>query len=57
LVEFVRTPDAHLGFVALNWMTMGQILSIPMIVIGIGLVLYAYRHERGSWRKAGSEQT
>jgi phosphatidylglycerol---prolipoprotein diacylglyceryl transferase len=57
LVEFMRMPDAHLGFVALNWMTMGQILSIPMIVIGIGLMLYAYRHERGSWRKAGSEQT
>jgi len=41
--EFFREPDAHLGFVALDWMTMGQILSLPMILIGIGLMSYAYR--------------
>ena len=29
-VEFARQPDAHLGFVALDWMTMGQLLSLPM---------------------------
>jgi len=34
-------PDAHLGFVALDWVTMGQILSTPMIVIGAGLVYWA----------------
>ncbi len=37
--EFFREPDVHLGFVALDWLTMGQVLSIPMIVIGILLVL------------------
>ncbi len=43
LVEFFRMPDAHLGFVALEWVTMGQLLSLPM-VIGGGLMLYfAYR--------------
>jgi phosphatidylglycerol:prolipoprotein diacylglycerol transferase len=35
LVEFVRQPDASHGFVALNWMTMGHILSIPMIMLGL----------------------
>jgi phosphatidylglycerol:prolipoprotein diacylglycerol transferase len=40
--EFFREPDAHLGFVVLDWMTMGQILSIPMMLIGIGLLVWAY---------------
>ncbi|TLM68402.1 MAG: prolipoprotein diacylglyceryl transferase [Deltaproteobacteria bacterium] len=38
LVEFVRQPDAHLGFL---WggATMGQLLSLPMIVFGVaGLI-------------------
>ena len=43
LVEFVRQPDAQLGFVALNWMSMGQVLSLPMIIIGIFMMLWAYR--------------
>ena len=34
LTEFFRTPDAHLGFVAFDWMTMGQLLSLPMVVVG-----------------------
>jgi len=42
LVEFVREPDAHLGFVALDWLTMGQILSVPMILIGALLMYLAY---------------
>jgi len=40
-VEFFRMPDAHLGFLALNWVTMGQILSTPMILIGAGLFYFA----------------
>lgn len=32
--EFFRQPDIQIGFVALNWLTMGQILSLPMIIIG-----------------------
>ena len=35
LVEFAREPDQHLGFVAFNWLTMGQLLSVPMIAAGI----------------------
>ena len=41
VVEFWRVPDAHLGYLALDWVTMGQILSLPMIVIGIGLMWWA----------------
>jgi len=43
-LEFLRQPDAHLGFVALDWMTMGQILSIPLIVLGAVLWVMAHRN-------------
>jgi len=44
-VEFVRQPDAHLQFVAFDWMTMGHVLSLPMIAIGLGLFAYCWlRH-------------
>lgn len=45
LVEFFREPDAHLGAVALDWVTMGQILSIPMILLGFYLLLRRTRYE------------
>lgn len=43
LVEFFREPDAHLGFVAFNFLSMGQILCIPMLILGAGLMAVAYR--------------
>ena len=39
LIEFVREPDAHLGFIWANWMTMGQLLTLPMIAIGLWLLM------------------
>ena len=42
-VEFYREPDSWLGFVALDWMTMGQALSVPMIIVGAILLGVAYR--------------
>ena len=48
LIEFVRVPDADLGYLALGWVTMGQILSLPMIVIGIAMLALAYRANRPS---------
>lgn len=39
LVEFVREPDAHLGSVLFEWVSMGQLLSLPMILIGLWLFL------------------
>ena len=44
-IEFFRMPDAHLGYVVLDWVTMGQILSTPMIIIGGGLVYWAYKKD------------
>ena len=42
-VEFFREPDAHIGYEAFGWLTRGQILSAPLIVVGIALLFYAYR--------------
>jgi phosphatidylglycerol:prolipoprotein diacylglycerol transferase len=46
LVEFVREPDVQLGYLAFGWVTMGQILSLPMILFGGWLMLWAYRRAR-----------
>lgn len=43
IAEFFREPDAHIGFVAFDWLTMGQLLSLPMFVAGIALLAWAYR--------------
>ena len=37
-VEFVREPDAHLGYLAFGWLTMGQLLSIPLVLVGVWLL-------------------
>ncbi len=42
IAEFAREPDSFLGFLALGF-TMGQWLSLPMIVVGIAMLLWAYR--------------
>jgi phosphatidylglycerol:prolipoprotein diacylglycerol transferase len=42
LVEFVRLPDPQLGYLAWGWLTMGQLLSLPMILVGAALLTYAY---------------
>lgn len=42
-VEFVRAPDPHIGYLAFGWLTMGHVLTAPMILLGLGLLWYAYR--------------
>lgn len=42
-VEFVREPDAHMGAVALGWMSMGQVLSLPLIVAGVAMIMIGQR--------------
>ena len=41
LIEFVRQPDAQLGYLYGDWLTMGQVLSVPLIVAGIVVVIWA----------------
>ena len=37
IIEFFREPDPQLGYLAFHWLTMGQLLSIPMLLIGLFL--------------------
>lgn len=43
--EFFREPDAHVGFDALGWVTRGQLLSLPMIIAGAAIIIWAYRRD------------
>jgi phosphatidylglycerol:prolipoprotein diacylglycerol transferase len=42
-VEFIRLPDAHIGYLAFGWLTMGQALSLPMVLAGIVMLMMALR--------------
>ncbi len=42
IVEFFRMPDAHIGYLA-GGLTMGMLLSLPMILAGLALALWALR--------------
>lgn len=44
--EFFRTPDVDLGFAALGFITRGQLLCIPMVLLGVGLIWWANRYEQ-----------
>lgn len=44
--EFFRVPDPQLGYLAWNWLTMGQILSTPMIALGVLLLSKAYQKKQ-----------
>jgi phosphatidylglycerol:prolipoprotein diacylglycerol transferase len=42
IVEFFREPDAHLGFI-LGSFSMGQLLSFPMILVGVFMLVLGYQ--------------
>ena len=44
VAEFFREPDEHIGFVGGDWLTMGMLLSLPMIIAGAIIMAVAYRH-------------
>ncbi|MDO6964208.1 prolipoprotein diacylglyceryl transferase [Rhizobium alvei] len=43
LVEFVREPDAQLGYLLGDWLTMGMLLSVPMLLLGLWAIWRAKR--------------
>lgn len=45
LVEFLRQPDPEIGFLWHQWLTMGQLLSAPMVIFGIILMIRARKHK------------
>lgn len=48
LVEFWRLPDAQIGYLFGGWLTMGQLLSLPMLLSGVLMLWYAYRRNESS---------
>jgi len=46
LIEFVRVPDEQLGYLSLGWITMGQVLSLPMVILGAVIFTLALRRGR-----------
>lgn len=58
MVEFVRLPDDYIGYLAFGWVTMGQVLSAPMILVGLGMLVMAYRkNSRHTGRTNSSPET
>jgi phosphatidylglycerol:prolipoprotein diacylglycerol transferase len=45
ITEVFRTPDSHIGFLAFDWLTMGQLLSLPMILIGLTVYIMAIKNK------------
>ncbi len=43
LVEFAREPDAHIGYLTGGWVTMGMVLSVPLLMVGVWLIWRAGR--------------
>lgn len=44
MAEFFREPDTHIGFIGGEWLTMGMVLSLPMIAAGAVIMAAAYRY-------------
>ena len=47
-VEFVRVPDADIGYLAFGWLTMGQLLSLPLLAAGLAMLAFAYTRREPS---------
>ena len=45
VVEFFREPDGHLGYLLGDWLTMGMLLSLPMVALGLLIMIIAYRRQ------------
>ena len=44
IIEFFRQPDSHIGYVAFDFISMGQLLCVPMIVIGFIILFYSRKN-------------
>ena len=43
LIEFIREPDVQLGYLWGGWLTMGQLLSLPLVLAGVVILIYALK--------------
>jgi phosphatidylglycerol---prolipoprotein diacylglyceryl transferase len=54
IVEFWRLPDQHIGYLAGGWLTMGMVLTLPMVLIGLTLMMMAYKRREPSGNLAAA---
>ncbi len=47
-IEFFREPDQQIGIIAFEWLTMGQLLSVPMAAGGMLLLFLSYNKQKNS---------
>ncbi len=45
VIELFREPDAQIGYLAFGWVTEGQLLSLPMMVVGMLMLFWGYRRK------------
>jgi phosphatidylglycerol:prolipoprotein diacylglycerol transferase len=45
-VEFIREPDRDIGTLAWGWLTMGQLLSVPLIIVGVALLFLSRQQKQ-----------
>jgi phosphatidylglycerol:prolipoprotein diacylglycerol transferase len=45
-VEFFREPDAHIGFLLGQWLTMGMLLSLPLLAVGVWSMITARKRAK-----------
>jgi phosphatidylglycerol:prolipoprotein diacylglycerol transferase len=48
IIEFVRVPDAHIGYLAWGWLTMGQLLTLPLIIFGLVLAWLVHKNSKNA---------
>ena len=44
IIELFRQPDAHMGYIAFDSLSMGQLLCIPMIIVGFLILIYSWKY-------------
>jgi len=45
-IEFFRAPDSHIGYLYDKWLTLGQVLSLPMLILGLWIIIhYRFKEE------------
>lgn len=52
-IEFVREPDSQIGYLFGDWLTMGMVLSLPVLIAGIALFIYAQKKKMPQFCRDG----
>jgi phosphatidylglycerol:prolipoprotein diacylglycerol transferase len=46
IIELYRQPDIQIGYLAFGWFTEGQLLSLPLMLVGVALLVSAYHYKK-----------